>query len=453
MAAIARQIALSVLNSRDDPHVTLDSLLVQAFKKRPRLIQPDRALANELVFGVLRWRARLDWVIKDLSNTPIDRIDPPVLNIIRLGLYQILFLSRIPVSAAVNDSVELAKDCAPPWTVRFVNAVLRNAVRRAQDIPLPDEKDDPVSAIAIGESHPLWMVKRWVKRLGVEETKRLCKTNNQIPPVTIRTNTLKVSREELHRSLVAHVRGIRQTRFAPDGLALSGLKQPIGKMSPFQKGWFQVQDEGAQLITYLLDPKGGETVLDACAGLGGKTGHIAQLMKDSGVLRAMDREAWKLRSLRTAVKRLGTSTVTTWHHDLSSPVADNLASTFDRILVDAPCSGLGVIRRNPDIKWEKREKDLLRLQRRQRGLLAALAPLVKRGGWLVYCVCSLEPEEGDRVVDAFLKSHSDFAISRSPCTLSDINEHFVDTSGIFRTVPNQHNMDGFFAVRLKKVGP
>ncbi|MDY6987936.1 MAG: 16S rRNA (cytosine(967)-C(5))-methyltransferase RsmB [Thermodesulfobacteriota bacterium] len=453
MAAIARQIALSVLNSLDDPHVTLDSLLVQAFKKRPRLIQPDRALANELVFGVLRWRARLDWVIKDLSNTPIDRIDPPVLNIIRLGLYQILFLSRIPVSAAVNDSVELAKDCAPPWTVRFVNAVLRNAVRLAQDIPLPGEKDDPVSAIAIGESHPPWMVKRWVKHLGVEETKRLCKTNNQIPPVTIRANTLKVSREKLHRSLVAHVRGMRQTRFAPEGLALTGLKQPIGKMSPFQKGWFQVQDEAAQLITYLLDPKEGETILDACAGLGGKTGHIAQLMKNSGVLRAMDREAWKLRSLRTATKRLGISTVTTWHRDLSSPVADNFASTFDRILVDAPCSGLGVIRRNPDIKWKKREEDLLRLQRRQGRLLATLAPLVKRGGWLVYCVCSLEPEEGDRVVDAFLKSHSDFAITRSPCTLSEMNEHFVDTSGIFRTAQNQHNMDGFFAVRLKKVGP
>jgi len=453
MAAIARQIALSVLNSLDDPHVTLDSLLAQAFKKSPRLIQPDRALANELVFGVLRWRARLDWIIKHLSKTPIDRIDPPVLNIIRLGLYQILFLSRIPVSAAVNDSVELAKGKAPPWTVRFVNAVLRNAVRRAQDIPLPGEKDNPVSAIAIRESHPLWMVKRWVKRLGVEETKRLCETNNQIPPVTIRANTLKVSREKLHRSLVAHVRGMRQTRFAPEGLALTGLKQPIGKMPPFQKGWFQVQDEGAQLITYLLDPKEGETVLDACAGLGGKTGHIAQLMKNSGLLRAMDREAWKLRSLRTAMKRLGISTVTTWHHDLSSPVADKLASTFDRILVDAPCSGLGVIRRNPDIKWKKREEDLLRLQRRQRRLLAALAPLVKRGGWLVYCVCSLEPEEGDRVVDAFLKSHGDFAITRSPCTLSEMNEHFVDTSGVFRTVPNQHNMDGFFAVRLKKVGP
>ncbi|MDY6950789.1 MAG: 16S rRNA (cytosine(967)-C(5))-methyltransferase RsmB [Thermodesulfobacteriota bacterium] len=453
MAAIARQVALSVLNALDDPHVTLDRLLAQAFEKEPRPIQRDRALANELVFGVLRWRARLDWVIKDLSKTPMHRIDGPVLNIIRLGLYQILFLSRIPVSAAVNDAVELTKGKAPAWTVRFVNAVLRTAVRRAQDIPWPREEDDPVSAIAIGESHPPWMVKRWVKRLGVGETKRLCKANNAIPPVTIRANTLKVSRERLHRSLVAHVKKIRQTRFAPEGLALTGLKKPIDQVSPFQRGWFQVQDEAAQLVTYLLDPKGGETVLDACAGLGGKTGHIAQLMKDSGVLRAMDREAWKLRALRTAMKRLGISTVTTWHHDLSSPLPENLSCPFDRILVDAPCSGLGVIRRNPDMKWKKREEDLLRLQRRQSRLLAALAPLVKRGGWLVYCVCSLEPEEGDEVVDAFLKSHRDFAISRSPCQLPDMNQQVVDRSGIFKTVPSQHNMDGFFAVRFKKAGP
>ena len=275
MAAIARQMALSVLNSLDNPNVTLDSLLTRAFEKVPRLIQPDRALANELVFGVLRWRGRLDWVIKDLSKTPIDKIDRPVLNIIRLGLYQILFLSRIPVSAAVNDSVAMAKGKAPPWTVRFVNAVLRSAVKRAKDIPLPSKEDDPVSAIAVGESHPYWMVKRWVKRLGVKETVRLCETNNQIPPVTIRANTLRVSRNRLHRSLVAQVRDIRQTRFAPEGLALTGLKLPIDKMSPFQRGWFQVQDEAAQLITYLLDPKGAETILDACAGLGGKTGHMA----------------------------------------------------------------------------------------------------------------------------------------------------------------------------------
>lgn len=451
MAAIARRIALSVLGSLSDSNVTLDGLLTQAFEKRPPLIQCDRALATELVLGVLRWRGRLDWVIQHLSKTPVHKMDPQVLDIVRLGLYQILFLSRIPVSAAVNDSVELAKEKAPSWVVRFVNAVLRSAAGRAKEIPLPADADDPVAAIAIGESHPDWMVKRWVKRMDIEETRRLCKANNQIPPVTVRVNTLKLSRERLLRSLTGHVKKIARTRFSPDGLALRGLKRAIGEMPPFQEGWFQVQDEAAQLISYLLGPRPGETILDACAGFGGKTGHVAQLMKDSGVIKAMDHQAWKLQSLKASMTRLGISDVTTWHHDLCEPIVEDLAGMFDRILLDAPCSGLGVLRRRPDIKWKKREEDLTRLQRKQRHFLAALAPWVKRGGCLVYCVCSLEPEEGEWVVEDFLKSHTDFVIDCSSTGLAGIDERLVDGSGIFRSLPHKHDMDGFFAVRLKKV--
>ncbi len=456
MVAISRQIALWVLNTLNDSNVTLDHLLTQAFEQRPHMIQPDRALATELVFGVLRWRARLDWVIQHLSKTPIQKIDPQILNIIRLGLYQILFLSRIPVSAAVNDSVELAKLAkrkAPIWVVRFVNAVLRAAVRRAKEIPLPDDADDPVAAIAIGESHPSWMVKRWIEQLGMEETRRLLKANNQIPPVTVRANTLKASRERLLTSLKPHVRKINRTGFAPDGLALRGLGQAIGKIPAFKHGWFQVQDEAAQLITLLLDPRPGDAVLDACAGLGGKTGHIAQVMKDSGHVKAIDQHAWKLRSLKASMARLGISIVSTWHHDLLSPLPENLARSFDKILLDAPCSGLGVIRRNPDIKWKKREHDLTKLQKEQQHLLASLAPLVRIGGRIVYCVCSLEPEEGEGVVEGFLKTHNDFVIDHTSTRLPEIDQHFVDQSGIFRTLPHKDDIDGFFAVRLKKVTP
>ncbi len=451
MAAIARRIALCVLSSLNDSNVTLDRLLTQAFEKRHPLRQRDRALATELVLGVLRWRARLDWVIHRLSKTPVDKMDPRILDIVRLGLYQILFLSRIPVSAAVNDSVELAKEKAPVWVVRFVNAVLRSAVRRARQLELPDDPHDPVAAIAIRESHPRWMVKRWVERMGIEETRRLCKTNNQIPPVTVRVNTLKVSRERLLGSLAAHVKDIARTGSCPDGLALRGLKRAIAEMPAFQQGWFQVQDEAAQLISYILGPRPGETVLDACAGLGGKTGHVAQLMKNSGVIKAMDRQVWKLQSLDASMTRLGVSSVITWHHDLCEPAGEDLAGTFDRILLDAPCSGLGVVRRHPDIKWGKREDDLTRLQRKQRHLLAALAPWVKRGGCLVYCVCSLEPEEGEGVVEDFLKSQSDFVIDCSSTGLAGIDERLFDGSGIFRSLPHKHDMDGFFAVRLKRV--
>lgn len=453
MAAIARRIALSVLSALHKSNATLDHQLSEAFKKNYPLKQCDRALATELVLGVLRWRGRLDWIVGHLSKTPLHKMDPVVLDIIRLGLYQILFLSRIPVSAAVNDSVELAKKKAPVWVVRFVNAVLRSAEGRAKEIPLPAEEEDGVTALAIEASHPPWMVDRWLKRMGVEETRRLCQANNQIPPVTIRVNTLKVSRPELLKSVTPHVKQVDETPFSPDGLVLRGLKRAIADLPAFQAGWFQVQDEAAQLVSYLLGPRPGETILDACAGRGGKTGHMAQLMKGRGVIKAMDRQAWKLRALEASMRRLGVSNVTLWHHDLLEPMDEAVVGTFDRILVDAPCSGLGVLRRRPDTKWRKQEEDLRRLQKKQGHFLASLAPLVKRGGCLVYSVCSLEPEEGERTVEGFLKSHPDFAIDDSSTGPAEMDQSLVDGSGVFRSLPHEHDMDGFFAVRLKRVLP
>lgn len=451
MVAVSRRIALSVLNGLDESNAFPERLLDRAFEREPQLIRKDRALATDLVYGVLRWRSRLDWVICRLSKTPIHKIDPFVLNIIRMGLYQILFHSRIPASAAVNDSVEMAKARAPFWVVRFVNGVMRSAAMRAKEIPLPDYRDDPVQAIAIRESHPFWLVERWVKRLGVEETKRLCRANNQVPPLTVRANTLKVSRQELLDSLTDHVREITPTRFAPAGLSLRGFRHAVADIPSFRDGWFQVQDEAAQLVAHLLDPKPGETVLDACAGFGGKTGHIAQLMNDCGKIKAMENQSWKLNQLKTSLARLGISAVTTWQHDLSGAVSVSLSGAFDRILLDAPCTGLGVLRRNPDAKWKKTEMDLTRLRADQLRFLGCLAPLLKRGGRLVYCVCSLEPEEGEYVVEDFLKNRTQFVIEREPVGLLDVDECLMDSSGFFRSLPHEHDMDGFFAVRLKRM--
>ncbi len=449
--AIARRTALSVLDALDGSDATPDQLLSKAFEENPPPKRRDRALANELVFGVLRWRGRLDWIIEHLSKRPVHRIDPLILNTIRLGVYQILFLSRVPVSAAVNDCVELAKGKSTAGVVRFVNAVLRSAARKAKDLSLPNDTEDPVSAVAVRESHPVWMVRRWVRRLGVEQTIRLCKANNQIPPVTIRANTLKADRETLASSMAGHARNIALTRFVPDGLMLRGLETGINDMPAFNDGWFQVQDEAAQIVTYLLDPKPGEAVLDACAGLGGKTGHIAQLMGDRGKIVAADSQSWKLSKLEATMRRLGVCSVSTWHRDLTTGVAEDPSGAFDRVLLDAPCSGLGVIRRNPDIKWKKRKKDLARLQAKQQRLLACVAPLVKAGGVLVYCVCSLEPEEGQEVVEDFLISKTDFAIDRAPTGFCEIDELLTERSGFLRTLPHEHETDGFFAVRLKKI--
>ncbi|MBW1858954.1 MAG: 16S rRNA (cytosine(967)-C(5))-methyltransferase RsmB [Deltaproteobacteria bacterium] len=450
MVAVSRRISLSVLNRLDDSNAFPQQLLHRAFEQEGKLIRKDRALATELVYGVLRWRSRLDWVISQLSTTPVHKIDPFVLNILRLGLFQILFHSRIPPSAAVNDAVKMAKAREPLWVVRFVNGVMRAAVRRGKEIPLPDDRDNPIKAIAVRESHPLWLVERWGERLGIEETKRLCEANNQIPPVTVRANTLKVSRQQLMDSLKKQVSHVTQTPFAPDGLSLRRLRHAIMDLPSFKDGWFQVQDEAAQLITHLLDPSPGETVLDACAGYGGKTGHIAQLMKDRGKVKAMENQSWKLNQLKTSLERLGISSVTMWHHDLSESIPIAHFNSFDRVLLDAPCSGLGVLRRNPDAKWRKTEADLIRLRADQLRFLGCLAPLVKPGGHLVYAVCSLEPEEGEDVVQDFLKNQAQFVIDREPIGVLDMDAGLVDSSGCFRSLPHKQNMDGFFAVRLKR---
>jgi len=450
MVAVARRVAYSVLESLVCSHETLDALLSRTLEKEPGLDQRDKALATELVFGVVRWQGRLDWVIQQISNIPLAKIDPRILQVIRLGLYQILFLSKVPHAAAVNESVNLAKKRAPKWVAGYVNGVLRAAIRKGQ-IDLPKETDDPITALCVEESYPRWLIDRWVARLGLSETRKLCRANNRIPPVTIRVNTLKASRQKVTEALIPFVQEIQPTKYAPDGLSLKGMKQPIADMAPFRKGWFQVQDEAAQLVSFLLNPRPTERILDGCAGFGGKTGHIAQLMKDSGHIAAIDNNHGKLEALGLAMARLGVSCVTPWHRDLASPVVRDLIRTCDRVLLDAPCSGLGVLRRNPDAKWRKKAENFKALVDRQKTLLKSTAFFVKKQGILVYCVCSMEPEEGDDVIQDFLKTHTDFVIDKVSSVRSDLLGAFGDRSGVFKTSPHEHNMDGFFAARLRRV--
>jgi 16S rRNA (cytosine967-C5)-methyltransferase len=453
MVAISRRIALSVLDGLDDTEAFPDRLLDSAFETEANLIQKDRALATGLVYGVLRWRGRLDWVIGKLSSTPINKMAPSVLNALRLGVYQILFLSRIPPSAAVNDSVELVKSRAPAWVVGFTNGVLRAATRRGKQIPLPPYGKNPVHAMAVRESHPLWLVQRWSHRFGIEETKRLCQANNQIPPLTVQANTLKVSRDELLAVLRDSVKEAALTKHAPDGISLRGLRQALPEIPSFKEGWFHVQDEASQLITRIVSPEPGERVLDACAGFGGKTAGLAQLMKGRGEITAMDNQPWKLRQLVASMARLGITSVRTFEHDLSRPLPPEMREAFDRVLLDSPCSGLGVLRRNPDAKWKKKETDLAGLQVNQIGFLHCLAQAVRKGGCMVYAVCSQEPEEGELVVKGFLEQEEGFVVDQEPAEQLGSHEGLFDSRGFFRSFPHRHDMDGFFAVRFKRVAP
>lgn len=451
MSQDPRQTALWTLTALETAPATLDRIMATAFEAAPHLDRRDRALTNALVYGVQRWRGRLDWIIDHFSRTPLARMDPAIRNILRLGLFQIAFMERIPVSAAVNTAVEMAKQTEAPWAARFVNGVLRNAARGLEGVPFPDLARDPVGAIAAGKAFPRWLIKRWLQRFGVRETLALCDAVNAIPPITLRTNTLRASRAALLAALQPAAEDPRPTPFAPEGIRCTRLRGTLTELPAFQQGWCQVQDEAAQLVTHLLDPQQGERVLDACAGRGGKTGHIAQRMQNRGDLVALDNDGRRLAELETELQRLGVTCVAISPHDLSQP-ADNLgAKPFDRVLLDAPCSGLGVLQRNPDTKWADDRANLDRYRKRQLGFLKNLAPLVRPGGCLAYAVCSMEPEETDAVVSAFLSAHPAFDLARPGANAPLAAGGLMDAAGALRSLPHRHHMDGFFAVRLRRL--
>jgi len=447
-----RATALEVLTRIESSKLTLDSVMETTVESNSPVSRRDRALLNALVYGVLRWRGKLDWIISQFSKSPIKKISPEILNILRLGLYQILYLDRVPVSAAVNTSVELAKRSSAPWAAGFVNGVLRNAARNPQRTTCChlDGKRGPAT-LAITGSLPVWLIERWLKRFGTDSTQTLCEALNTIPPITIRANSLKTDRATLQRALEQLVEKPLPGQVTTEAISFRRPSCPIIEMKPFKDGWFQVQDESAQLISWLLEPQPGETVLDACAGLGGKTGHIAQLMQNQGQIIAVDKAEKKLIALKSEMNRLGISIVKTRQIDLQQPPETSTLPAFDRILLDAPCSGLGVLRRNPDTRWNRCESDLRHYQARQIRLLTNLAPLVKPTGWIVYAVCSSEPEEGEAVIRAFLKSNPKFTLCSRALSLNEKHFGLIDENGFLSTYPNFPELDGFFAARLQRL--
>ncbi len=452
MTDIPRKTALTILIKISKKHFHhLDRIITDDIDHQDHhMTRRDRNFINVLIYGVLRWRQNLDWIIRHCSKTKLEKIQPEILNILRLGLFQIFFLDRIPDSAAVNTSVELAREVAPPWVIKYVNAVLRNAVRSAADLPWPSVNDNPETALSVLKSFPLWLTTKWVNRFGVEETELLCNAVNKIPPITIRTNTIKTNRDELFSVLANECEKISKTPYSPDGICLFGPEKAVHEFSAFKKGRFQVQDEAAQIISHILSPKPNEKILDACAGLGGKTGHIAQMMENKGQIIAIDKSKEKLLRLYTEMIRLGIQNVKTVVHDLEKPLPASYTEKFDKILLDAPCSGLGVIRRNPDIKWDVSKKDVSRFKEKQIKYLCRVSKLIKPKGIIVYAVCSIEPEENEAVITEFLKNNSCFKIYQNFKDTPINIQPFLDQNGFIRTLPHIHDMDGFFSVCLQR---
>ncbi len=408
---------------------------------------PDRGLYAELVFGVLRRQGTLDHILLQLLDKPLIELDPQALIILRLGLYQLTCLDRIPESAAVNESVNLAK-IITPGTSGLVNAVLRNYLRRRDTITFPDIGANPAAAIAARHSQPEWLVTQWLEQLGVTEAQELAEASSQQPPLTLRVNTLRTNRQELLREFAEKGITAEPCRFSPDGIAVTG-RHTITALPGFDSGLFAVQDEASQLAGLLLGAEPGERVWDACCAPGGKCGHIAQRMDDRGELIATDISRSKLTLVQDSIRRLGINSVTTAVADLHQP--DSLPDgCFDRILLDAPCSGLGVIRRNPEAKWRLFSGDVTRLAAVQKTFLKNAATKLKPGGTLLYSTCSTSEAENELVVEDFLLHHPGFV-------LENLNDLFPAWSeliafyGMFRVWPHRHGMDGFFAARIRKL--
>ena len=443
-----RTVCLDILNRTEEADRLPDKLLTDSFKKYRHLSSLDRAFLTELTYGVFRRRQTLDWVLIRFSKVPFEKIESTVLNILRVGLYQILFLTRTPVSAAVNESVEMAKAIRGQGGAGFVNGILRSVVRQKEEIVFPKMEEDPVLHLSVGQSYPLWLVQRWMKEVGVEETLKLCIANNQIAPLTLRTNILKTDREHLVRRLIEKGLNPRPTTHSGEGVILDN-SPPTSELPFLREGNYVIQDEASQMVTLILDPKPGERILDACAAPGGKTTHIAQRMANKGEIVAVDLTQEKLRLLRELCRTLGVNIVKTVKGDASRPLLALENQAFDRILADVPCSGFGTLRRNPDLKWRKGEEDIRRLSLVQASILGNLSQYLKKGGILVYSTCTIFHEENEDIVEAFLKSHVNFELDDLTRVVSEKNRRFVQ-NGYFKTFPQGNGMDGFFVARLRK---
>jgi 16S rRNA (cytosine967-C5)-methyltransferase len=426
----SRLAALKILNNYKPRSTNLSSLINETLEKYSDM--NDKGFARSLAWGTIRYLNTLDYVI-DLFLKKPSATSLKVRNVLRLGIYQLLYKEEnIPSYAVVNESVEMAKTTGNEHSKGLVNAVLREVLRRKGTLKYPDQKDNVVKSISIEYSHPQWLVSRWINRFGKERAINICKANNITPELCIRVNTLKISREGLKEALNKEGVPSLETRYSPDGLILS-CNPEIKKLDAYKNKLFMVQDEASQAVCRVLAPEENETILDVCCGSGAKTTHIAQISENKAKIISVDNSQNQLDKLAKNLKMFGVENARIVNDDAKN--IKNLKA--DRILFDSPCSGVGVIRRKPDIKWNRNEADITeKYPKFQKEILFSLPRLLRPGGVLVYSTCSIEPEENDNVINAFLDEFKDFTL--------------VDSGFPKIFYPDEHGTDGFYIAKLKK---
>jgi 16S rRNA (cytosine967-C5)-methyltransferase len=438
-----RGVAVKILNRIERSDAYLDRVM-EAEMRSTDMNELDKSLMNEIVTGVIRWRMKLDWLLTGFFHGNFTKAETNIRNCLRVGLYQILFLNRVPHSAAVNEGVAFIKRIRGQKTADLVNAILRNIIRSIDNLRYPDPEQDIVQFLAVTESHPQWMVRRWVDRYGKDETKLILIANNQRPDLTIRVNRLKIDLQYFMNLLSQKNVDIIKSEYIDYFVRIKNLAD-IGKSEIYQQGLFAIQDESAGLAVQLLDPKPGERIIDLCAAPGGKTTFIGELLKNTGEIVAVDKYEARLNFAKNACQRLGIVNA----HFIAADSTEIKLPQADRVIVDVPCSGLGILAKKPDSKWKRSSEDLLRLAPIQKKLLENGSTLVKPGGILVYSTCTTEPEENFEIVKAFLEQHPEFTVEPAEQFVPPL---LVSTDHYIQTLPHKHTMDGSFAIRLRNNG-
>ncbi len=407
----------------------------------------DRAFITELVYGTLENIILLDYIIKQYSKTKLTKINPYTLNILRMGLYQILFLDKVPDFAAVNESVELSKIYSKRAT-GFVNGILRNISRNKEELKLPDKESDIVKFYSITYSHPQWMVKALLKHYPEDFVEDLLKTNNKRPKLYARVNKLKTSPEELIDILNGEGVGAKKSQYLDEAIIIEGDFTQLKKLSIYKEGFLYVQDLSSILVSKILDPEERDFVIDICSAPGGKTTHIGELMNNKGKILARDIHEHKLRLVRQNAQRLGIENIQLEKFD-ALKMDKELCQLADKVLVDAPCSGWGVIRRKPEIKYQQGAEEINNLIRMQYQILTNASRYVKKGGYLVYSTCTINPNENQNIIRRFLQHNDDF-------TIVDVDDKYKGIlaggvqEGMIQLYPHIHATDGFFIAKLMK---
>ncbi len=443
-----RGLSVKILNRVERTDSYLDKLIDHEMKNS-ELSGPDKALLFEIVHGVIRWMGRLDWVLNGFYKGQFSKAIPNLKNGLRVALYQILFLDRVPDYAAVNEAVEFVKRLQGQKPADLTNAVLRNIVRSKNGIRYPNPEEDLVGYLGAYYSHPSWMVKRYVRKYGKDETEKLLAANNEKPFLTLKINSVKTNPAEFKSLLEAVNLRYIPGRYLSEFFKLQNLTN-ITAWEYYGKGYFNIQDESAGLACRLLDVKQGMKVLDMFAAPGGKTAYIASLMNDTGEITAVDRFESRLNVLQKNIERLGFKSVKTFASDALELPEEMFGGNklFDRVLADVPCSGTGTLSKKPDIKWKRDLIDLTRLNEFQHKYIRKAASLVKVNGYFVYSTCSIEPEENYTIVEEFLKENPDYQLISAKGSFSD---EIVDEHGCIQTLPHLHQMDGAFAAKIMRI--